>query len=260
MTDGMKKSARAAAPKRSVLVTGSSSGIGKAVALWLAENGYDVVVHGRNAKRLKAVCDKIRNLGNSRAPTPRALTFDVTDAEECAHVLTVDIETHGAYYGVVCNAGITRDDAFPFLTSSNWERVLRVDLHSFYNVLHPLVEPMILNRRGGRIIVMSSVSGIHGNRGQVNYSAAKAGLIGGAKALGIELARKKITVNCIAPGLISSDIVDGMADDTRENIVAQIPMRRVGSPDDVAGLVLFLMSDAAAYITRQVIAVDGGLS
>jgi 3-oxoacyl-[acyl-carrier protein] reductase len=172
-------------------------------------------------------------------------------------VIEADIAAHGAYYGVVSNAGVHRDNVFPLLTGQDWDEVIRTDLDGFYNVLQPCVMPMIQARRGGRIVTVSSVSGILGNRGQVNYSAAKAGIIGATKALALELAKRKITVNCVAPGLI--DNVE-LAEDSKERIVELIPVRRLGRPEEVAALVGYLMSDHAAYVTRQVIAIDGGLS
>jgi 3-oxoacyl-[acyl-carrier protein] reductase len=157
----------------------------------------------------------------------------------------------------VSNAGIHRDNAFPLLSGADWDAVLRTDLDGFYNVLQPCVMPMIEAHRGGRIVTLSSVSGVLGNRGQVNYSAAKAGLIGATKALALELAKRKITVNCVAPGLIESAMTAG-TDVTP--ILQRIPARRLGQPAEVASLVAFLVSDEAAYITRQVIRIDGGLS
>jgi 3-oxoacyl-[acyl-carrier protein] reductase len=156
----------------------------------------------------------------------------------------------------VCNAGITRDGAFPSLSGKDWDQVLGVGLDGFFNVVQPLIIPMIKTRRGGRVICISSVSGVVGNRGQVNYSAAKAGLIGAAKALAVELASRAITVNCVAPGLIESELVD---EAVLERVLQAIPMNRVGLPEDVAATVAFLCSDSANYITRQVIGVNGGL-
>jgi 3-oxoacyl-[acyl-carrier protein] reductase len=170
--------------------------------------------------------------------------------------LSADIDSHGPYYGVVCNAGIARDGAFPALTGEDWDAVLTTNLDSFYNVLSPLIMPMIRTRKPGRIVTLSSVSGITGNRGQVNYSAAKAGIIGATKALAVELASRNITVNCVAPGLIRTDMI---AAAPVEEILAAIPARRIGEPDEVASVVVFLMSEGAAYVTRQVIAVNGGM-
>ena len=163
---------------------------------------------------------------------------------------------HGAYYGVVCNAGIIRDAAFPALTDEDWDGVLHTNLDGFYNLLKPCIMPMIGLRRGGRIVTISSVSGLMGNRGQVNYSAAKAGIMGATKALALELAKRKITVNCVAPGLIDTGMVDT---EVKEEAMKLIPLKRMGQADEVAGLVSYLMSDIAAYVTRQVISINGGM-
>jgi 3-oxoacyl-[acyl-carrier protein] reductase len=187
----------------------------------------------------------------------RVLQFDVADRNACASILTQDIEQHGAYYGVVLNGGITRDAAFPALTSDDWDQVLRVNLDGFYNVLQPLSMPMIRRRAPGRIVCMTSVSGMVGNRGQVNYSASKAGLIGAAKALAVELAKRRITVNCVAPGLIDTAMLN--TELPIDDMLKLIPAQRLGQPDEVAAAVAFLMSPDAAYITRQVLAVNGGL-
>jgi len=186
----------------------------------------------------------------------RILQFDIADRAQCREQLNQDIATHGSYYGVVCNAGMTADNAFPLLTGEQWDSVLRSNLDGFYNVLQPVVMPMIQRRKPGRIVTLSSVSGLMGNRGQVNYSAAKAGIIGATKALALELAKRNITVNCVAPGLIETDMLDGIP---LEDVKKLIPARRVGKPDEVAAVVAFLMSADAAYITRQVISVNGGL-
>lgn len=237
-----------------ILVTGSSRGIGRAIALRLARAGFDLVLHcrsGRNAA--EAVAEQVRGLGRQA----RILQFDVADRAACARILGEDVEAHGAYYGVVCNAGLTRDGAFPALSEDDWDQVMRTNLDGFYNVLHPLMMPMIRRRAPGRIVCITSVSGLIGNRGQVNYSASKAGLIGAAKALAIELGKRRITVNCVAPGLIDTDMLDDQV--PVDELLKMIPAQRMGTPEEVAGAVNFLMSDEAAYITRQVLAVNGGL-
>jgi len=237
-----------------VLITGSSRGIGRAIALNLADAGYDIVVHCRSRREeADAVVAEIV----ARGRTARVMQFDIADRAASAAALEADVGEHGAYYGVVCNAGLTRDGAFPGLTSEDWDQVLRTNLDGFYNVLHPLVMPMIRRRKPGRIVCITSVSGIIGNRGQVNYSASKAGVIGAAKALAVELAKRKITVNCVAPGLIDTDMLDPEV--PVEQILKVIPMERTGTPEEVAAAVRFLISPEAAYITRQVLAVNGGL-
>ena len=237
-----------------ILVTGSSRGIGKAIALRLAQSGFDIVVHCRSRiEEAEEVAQSIRELGRQA----RVLQFDVSHRYETAEKLLADVESHGAYYGVVLNAGLTRDNAFPALTDEDWDVVLRTNLDGFYNVLHPIMMPMIRRRKSGRIVCITSVSGLIGNRGQVNYSASKAGIIGAAKALAVELAKRKITVNCVAPGLIDTDILDENL--PIDEILKMIPVARMGSPEEVAHAVDFLMGEKAAYITRQVIAVNGGL-
>jgi 3-oxoacyl-[acyl-carrier protein] reductase len=238
---------------KTILVTGSSRGIGKAIALYLADQGYDLVIHCRGQRaQAEQVAAEIEQLGQAA----RILQFDIIDRTQCATEINRDIETHGAYYGVVCNAGITADNAFPSLTGEDWDKVVHTNLDGFYNVLHPVIMPMVRRRKPGRIVTLSSVSGLIGNRGQVNYSAAKAGIIGATKALALELAKRDITVNCVAPGLIDTEMVGQLPLDEIKQI---IPARRVGNPREVAAAVAFLMSEDAGYITRQVISVNGGL-
>jgi 3-oxoacyl-[acyl-carrier protein] reductase len=238
---------------KTILVTGSSRGIGKAIALYLAKQGFDLVLHCRNRKALaQGVIAEIEQIGQSA----RLLQFDIADRAQCAEQLNQDIDCYGAYYGVVCNAGITADNAFPALTGEEWDSVIHTNLDSFYNVLQPVIMPMIRRRSPGRIVTLSSVSGISGNRGQVNYSAAKAGIIGATKALALELAKREITVNCVAPGLIATDMLNELPLDEIKKL---IPARRIGNPEEVAAAVAFLMSEDAGYITRQVLSVNGGL-
>ncbi len=239
---------------QSVLITGSSRGIGRAIALRAAADGFDVVVHCR-ARRdaADAVAAEITTLGRQA----RVLQFDVADRAGCAQALADDIAAHGAYYGVVCNAGSHDDAAFPAMSEEQWDGVLHTNLDAFYNVLQPLIMPMVRRHAPGRIVTLASVAGLIGNRGQVNYSAAKAGVIGATKALATELAKRQITVNCVAPGLISTDMIDAQV--PLEEILKVIPMQRAGTAEEVAAVVSFLLSSAASYVTRQVIAVNGGL-
>lgn len=235
-----------------ILVTGSSRGIGKAIALRLANSGFDIALHCRSRiDDAIAVQKSIEAAGRHAS----ILQFDVCDRDASQAQITADIEQHGAYFGVVCNAGVTRDMAFPAMEGEDWDTVIRTGLEGFYNVVHPTIMPMVRGKKGGRIVTLSSVSGIAGNRGQVNYSAAKAGIIGATKALSLELAKRKITVNCVAPGLIETDMTAELPDD----VVNMVPLRRMGTVEEIAGTVNFLMSDDAAYITRQVISVNGGL-
>jgi 3-oxoacyl-[acyl-carrier protein] reductase len=238
---------------RTILVTGSSRGIGRAIALRLAADGHDMVLHCRQRiEEAEAVATQIRALGRQA----RVLVFDVADREAASAALLADVQAHGAYYGVVCNAGITRDSAFPAMSGDDWDSVIRTNLDAFYNVLNPLVMPMVQRRRPGRIVTLASVSGLLGNRGQANYSAAKAGVIGATKALAVELGKRAITVNCVAPGLIDTDMV---TPEIIEEAMKITPLRRLGKPEEVAALVAFLMTADAAYITRQVISVNGGM-
>ena len=239
---------------RRVLVTGASRGIGRAIALTLARAGFAIVI---NYRERRDAAEQTRARISDAGGDATFLAFDVADRAACKKALESDLAAHGSYFGVVCNAGIHADAPFPGLTDQAWDRVLRTNLDGFYNVLRPLVMPMVRARSGGRIVTITSASGMVGNRGQVNYSASKAGLIGATRSLALELAKRKITVNGVAPGLIDTDMTAGLPVD---QIVKLIPMRRLGTPEDVAGVVGFLFSDEAAYVTGQVIAVNGGLA
>jgi 3-oxoacyl-[acyl-carrier protein] reductase len=240
--------------KKRILVTGSSRGIGRAIALQLGKDGFNVTVHCRSRLNdAEAVTAEIRGLGGQAS----VLQFDVCDRAATRQALTADIETGGFWWGVVLNAGISRDNAFPALSEDDWDSVIDTGLNGFYNVLHPVVMPLARARQGGRIVTLASVSGVIGNRGQVNYSAAKGGVIAASKALALELATRKITVNCVAPGLIDTDMLVGVPVD---EILKMVPMGRLGTPQEVAATVSFLMSEGAAYITRQVIGINGGLA
>jgi 3-oxoacyl-[acyl-carrier protein] reductase len=238
---------------RRALVTGASRGIGRAIAVRLARDGFEVAINYRSrADAAEATLAAIRAAGGRAALLP----FDVADREACFATLEADVAAHGSFYAVVCNAGVHADAPFPGLSAEAWDRVLRTNLDGFFHVVRPLVMPMVQARRGGRIVTISSVSGILGNRGQVNYSASKAGLIGATRALALELAKRRITVNSVAPGLIETEMLDGLP---LEEIAKQIPMRRIGTPEEVAAVVAFLCSDEASYVTGQLVSVNGGM-
>jgi 3-oxoacyl-[acyl-carrier protein] reductase len=245
---------KAMSAKRPILVTGASKGIGRAIALRVARAGFPVTVHyGQD----RAGAEETQLAIIEEGGEGRIVGFDVADRAATRAAIERDIEIHGAYWGIVLNAGIARDNAFPALDDEDWDRVLATNLDGFFNVIHPLTMPMIRRRDGGRIVTISSVSGIIGNRGQVNYSAAKAGIIGATKALAVELATRNITVNCVAPGVIETAMIEKAP---VEEILKMIPMQRLGRPDEVSGIVAFLLTDEASYLTRQVISVNGGIS
>ncbi len=239
-----------------VLVTGSSRGIGRAIALRLAQDGFAVVTHA--VRSLDAAADVARACADVSGQPPQApLSFDVADRAAVASALEADIAAHGPYFGVVANAGVAADAPFPILEGDAWDRVIDTDLTGLYNLFKPVVMPMVSNRIRGRLVAISSASGLVGNRGQVNYSAAKAGVIGAVKALAVELAKRGITVNAVAPGVIDTEMADAI--EFKDEVRKAIPMRRFGTPEEVAGVVAFLFRDEAAYVTRQVISVNGGL-
>lgn len=235
---------------KEVLITGSSRGIGRAAAILLAQNGYDIVLHcNKNIDKAKEVQKEI-------GQNSRILQFDISNREETKRVLLDDIEKNGVYYGIVLNAGIAQDNVLPAMEDSEWDNVINTNLGGFYNVIKPLIMPIIQSKKKNRIIALSSVSGITGNRGQMNYSASKAGIIGAVKALSLEVAKRGITVNCVAPGIIESDMT---VDLPKEQVINMIPMKRFGKPEEVAAVINFLMSEGASYITGQVISVNGGM-
>lgn len=249
----MPKSDTEKLPSKRVLVTGASRGIGRSTAIRLAQDGFEVSVHFHSNE--EAADDVVDTIIQHHGKAYK-LQFDVGNRHQSRQVLLDDLAANGAYYGVVSNAGQTRDNAFPAMPGEEWDEVLRTNLDSFYNVLNPLIMPMIRLRQGGRIITMSSIAGLTGNRGQVNYSASKAGIIGATKALAVELGKRKITVNCVAPGVIETDMAEGVfADEVKK----MIPLGSFGKAEDVANTVAFLMSSEAAYISRQVISVNGGM-
>ena len=239
---------------KTVLITGSSRGIGKETALYLAKNGYNIVLHYKNnLDSALSVKKEIEALGQ----TARILNFDIKERYDTKTKIENDIKEHGIYYGVVLNAGIAKDNVFPVMEDSEWDEVINTNLGGFYNVLKPIIMPMIEKRIKGRIITLSSISGLKGNRGQVNYSASKAGTIGATKALSLELAKRGITVNCVAPGIIETDMIKDIPPDEIKKL---IPMKRTGTPREVASLINYLLSEDASYITGQVISVNGGMA
>ncbi|WP_318742704.1 3-oxoacyl-ACP reductase FabG [Treponema sp.] len=238
---------------KKILVTGASGGIGRAIALDCAKAGYYVICHyNRGQEKAESLLEEIKAAGGNG----ELIQFDIADREDCRTKLDVMTEKHGALWGIINNAGIAKDNTFAGLSGEEWDSVVHTNLDSFYNVLNPLVMPLARKKKG-RIITIASVSGIIGNRGQTNYSASKAGIIGATKALATELASRSITVNCIAPGLIETDMIK---DAPMDMIMQTIPMRRAGKPSEVSSLAVFLLSEEAGYITRQVISVNGGLA
>ncbi|MCQ2577309.1 MAG: 3-oxoacyl-ACP reductase FabG [Treponema sp.] len=243
---------------KKVLVTGASGGIGRAIAVDAAKAGYYVICHYNGSK---AKAEETLKMITDNGGQGELIQFNVADREDCKAKLDEMTAKHGTLWGVVNNAGITRDNTFVALSGDDWDNVIHTNLDSFYNVLSPLVMSMASrkNKRGGRIITISSISGVDGNRGQTNYSASKAGIIGATKALAVELAGRGVTVNCIAPGVIETEMTKAIDPAVYEMIMGTIPMKRAGKPEEIGALATFLLSEGAAYITRQVIEVDGGM-
>ena len=236
-----------------MLVTGASRGIGRACALGLARAGFDLALGFRsNAAAAQSLEKELIALGRAASLVP----FDVADRAGAAAALGTDLAANGPYWGAVLAAGVHEDAAFPALSGDAWDRVLGANLGGFFNVLKPLVMPLVRMHDGGRIVVISSIAGLAGNRGQVNYAASKAGLHGATKALALELAKRAITVNCIAPGLVETEMLSGAP---VEELRKLVPMQRLGRPDEIASLVVYLFSEGAGYITGQVISVNGGM-
>jgi 3-oxoacyl-[acyl-carrier protein] reductase len=235
------------------LVTGASRGIGAAIAKTLAKAGHTVILNFRSQReQAEAVARDIEAAGGKAVLSQ----FDVRDREATRAALEALLAVDDPIDVLVNNAGIAKDNPFPSISWEDWDAVTRTTLDGFYNVTQPLIMPMV-RRKHGRIINISSVSGVTGNRGQTNYAAAKAGLIGATKSLAKELAKRKVTVNAVAPGLIDTEMV---SEAPVEEILKHVPMGRMGRSDEVAELVAFLASERAAYITGQVIGINGGLA
>ena len=238
---------------RVALITGASRGIGRAIALRLAAGGATVIAVARGEHAV-AVVDEIRAQGG----TAEAQALDVTDATAVQAVLADVLARHGRIDILVNNAGITRDQLMLRMKRDDWDAVIATNLTAAFSLVQAVLKPMV-KQRGGRIVSITSIVGQSGNAGQANYAASKAGLIGFTKAVALEVASRNITVNAVAPGLIDTDMTRGLAEGTQEDWSARIPLKRLGSPDDVAAAVAFLASDEASYITGHVLAVNGGM-
>jgi len=238
--------------KKTVIVTGGSKGIGQAVCVAFAEGGYDVVINYRSDEAgARETLARVEAAGASG----RLACFDVTDGDAAEKAIETIAATCESIDALVNNAGITADALFVMMSKGSWDRVLRTSLDGFYNVTKPVLEQM-LRRKSGSIVSIASVSGLMANRGQANYSAAKAGLIGASRTVSAEVARLGIRVNVVAPGMIDTGMLEGAP---MKNLKQIIPMGRIGQPEEVAKVVRFLCSDDASYITGQVIGVNGGM-
>lgn len=238
-----------------VVVTGASAGIGRAIAEAFARQGAKLALVGTSAQRGAEVLQSVQALGGEGA----FFTVDVADAQAVEKVGEEIQKTLGVPYALINNAGITKDQLLMRMSEEEWDRVMEVNVKSCFNFARYFVRAMMKNKRG-RIINMSSVVGINGNAGQVNYAASKAAIIGFTKALAKELSGRNILVNCVAPGFIVTAMTEGLNEEVREKILTSIPLGRMGSAQEVAELVLFLAGPHATYITGQVIAVDGGMA
>jgi len=240
--------------KKVAVVTGASRGIGRSMAETYARAGAHVICVSRNEDALNVVADGIKSNGGSASVTP----FNVSNLEEFQNLIKDTTDTYGSVDILVNNAGITRDTLIVRMSEEDWDTVIDVNLKGAFNGIKAVTRTM-MKQRYGRIINISSVVGLTGNAGQVNYAASKAGLIGLTKATAKEIGSRGITVNCIAPGYIATDMTGQMDDKAKDLLISQIPLGRIGSPDDIAATALFLASDEAGYITGQTFTVDGGM-